>query len=53
MQTRNITISGAFAGMTSYYSGSILIELSPVTNPWDNRVVNGFTIETYDDAAMT
>lgn len=39
--------------MTSGYQGSIQIELSPITNPKDNREVDGFTIATFDDAAMT
>lgn len=39
--------------MTSGYQGSISIELYPVQNPTDNRVVNGFTISTYDDALLS
>ena len=39
--------------MSSGYSGSIQIELNPVINPIDNRVMNGFTIATYDDLAMS
>lgn len=36
--------------MSSSYLGTIQIELFPVRNPKDNRVVNGFTISTFDDA---
>lgn len=46
---RTITITEVFE-KTDYYSQSIAIELYPVINPKDNRLVNGFTIKTYDDA---
>lgn len=39
--------------MTSNFAGSIQIELLPVKNPRDNRALNGFTIATFDDAALS
>lgn len=30
----------------------VQVELSPVKNPRDNRVLNGFKIETYDDTGL-
>ena len=30
----------------------VQVELYPVTNPRDNRVLNGFKIDTYDDTGL-
>lgn len=55
LTSRKITITGAFAGIdaSTRFSASILIELYPIRNPIDNRVVNAFIIETFDDAAIS
>jgi hypothetical protein len=48
-------VQGSFAGIdaTTRYTASILLEIYPVINPKDSRVLNAFTIETFDDVAMT
>ena len=43
-------IKGAFVNVTDAFFGSIQIEISPVVNPRDNRVVGSFAVFTYDDA---
>jgi hypothetical protein len=48
-----ITIQGAFAQVSNGYKGNVIIELYPVKNPVDNRVLNGFSIATYNDAAFS
>jgi hypothetical protein len=52
--TRTITITGVFdPSSTIPYSGIITVTLSPMINPADNRVINGFVIATFDDALQT
>jgi hypothetical protein len=49
---RTLTITNIATGITGGYNGMVQVELSPVTNPRDNRVLNGFKIETFDDTSL-
>ena len=52
--TRTIIITGVFNPTSTIpYSGSITVVLDSMVNPANNRVVNGFTIATYDDPLQT
>jgi hypothetical protein len=51
VSNRKMIIKGAFVNVTDAFYGSIQIEISPVVNPRDNRVVGSFAVYTYDDAA--
>jgi len=46
--TRLITLKGVFAE-NSGYKGPITITVDEVKNPANNKVVNGFVIQTYQD----
>jgi len=43
-------IKGAFSSQNDGFFGSIQIEITPVINPRDNRVVGSFSLFTFDDA---
>jgi hypothetical protein len=48
--SRTIIINEIFKSISnSFFFGSILIEISQVINPKDNRFLNGFRIDTYDN----
>lgn len=51
---RTISITKVFVGTstTTGYTSSIIVALSPVRNPKDNRVVNGYVVNTYDDTSF-
>lgn len=52
--TRTIIITGVFTrSSTIPYSGTVVVDLESMINPADNRVINGFTIATYDDPLQT
>jgi hypothetical protein len=51
--SRTLTITNITSGITGGYNGMVQVELYPVTNPRDNRVLNGFKIETYDDTGIS
>jgi len=49
---RTLTITDITSGITGGYNGMVQVEVYPVTNPRDNRVLNGFKIDTYDDTGL-
>jgi hypothetical protein len=51
--SRTLTITNITSGIRGGYNGMVQVELYPVTNPRDNRVLNGFKIETYDDTGVS
>jgi hypothetical protein len=49
VSNRKLIIKNAFATQSEGFYGSIQIEITPVINPRDNRIVGSFSLFTFDD----
>ena len=47
--TRSIIVTGVFGSASTGYNGTVDIEVDGLNNPADNRAINGFLIQTFDD----